>query len=47
MDGMTRMKRIRMIEKMGDNPEMSRKLGLKNRSYLKKGTAVSRGGKQP
>ncbi len=36
MDTMARMKLIRMIEKMNDCPVMSRKLGLKDISYMKK-----------
>lgn len=35
MDGMTWMKRIRMIDKMKEDPVLSRKLGLKDRSYIK------------
>ena len=35
MDIMARMKLIRMIEKMNECPVMSRKLGLKDISYLK------------
>lgn len=35
MDTMARMKLIRMIEKMNGCPAMSRKLGLRDISYLK------------
>lgn len=35
MDEMTRMKHIRLIDKMNENPAMSRKLGLKDRSYMR------------
>ena len=35
MDCRTRIKRIRMIDKMTTYPETSRKLGLKDKSYFK------------
>ena len=36
MDCMMRMKRIRLIDKMKEYPEVTRKLGLKDSSYLTK-----------
>lgn len=36
MDRLTRMKYIRVIDKMNQNPVLSRKLGLKDTSYIKK-----------
>lgn len=35
MDTKKRMQLIRMIAKIEKNPEFSRKIGVKNRSYLK------------
>lgn len=35
MSGMAWMKRIRMIDKMKTDPVMSKKLGLKNSSYIR------------
>ena len=37
MDWKTRMKRIRMINKMNEDPTVSRKPGLKDRSYTRGG----------
>lgn len=37
MDTKKRMQLIRMIAKMEKNPEFSRKIGAKNRSYLRQG----------
>ena len=38
MDSLSKMRRMRMLEKMQEYPEMARRLGLKNRAYLKKET---------
>lgn len=35
MDCMTRIKHIRIINKMSENPEISKKMGLKDRSYYR------------
>lgn len=37
MDTKKRMQLIRMIAKIEKNPEFSRKIGVKNRSYLRQG----------
>ena len=45
MECSMRLTRIRILEKMNEQPEMSRKLGLKDMSYIKKGTrAFQKGG---
>ena len=36
MDCMMRLKRIWILEKINEQPEMSRKLGIKDISYMKK-----------
>jgi len=41
MDCLTRMKYIRLIEKMSQYPVLSRKLGLKNTSCIKGNTVNS------
>ena len=43
MDRMMRIKRIRLIDKMKEYPEVTRKLGLKDSSYLAKEQRI-RGG---
>ena len=41
MDGITRMKRIRIIDKMNEDPVMRRRLGLKDRSYVREEKVTS------
>ncbi len=43
MDCRTRMKRIRIIDKMTACPEMTRKLGLKDKSCFKEGEILRKG----